>query len=149
MSFASLTPGGRSRLMASIRSKNTAPERLVRSSAFGLGFRFRIHDPRLPGRPDIVFRTRGKVVFVNGCFWHQHPGCRHSKIPTTRPAYWIAKFQATKLRDRRARASLRRDRWQVLTIWECETKDSVGLGRRLKRFLSTPSMTKVKRTPGH
>ena len=136
MSFALLSRAGRSRLMSRIRSTNTAPERVVRCTAFSMGFRFRIHDPRLPGKPDIVFRAKRKVVFVNGCFWHQHRGCKDCQVPAKRTAYWTAKFQATKLRDRQARAALRRAGWSVLTIWECETRQPARLRTLLAEFLT-------------
>lgn len=119
----------RSRVMSSIRGRNTSPEMIVRRFLHGRGLRYRLHGPRLPGRPDIVLPKWGTVVFVHGCFWHQHVDCRYAVLPKSNRAFWNAKLRGNQVRDRRNAARLRRAGWRVLTIWEC------GLGERgLKRL---------------
>lgn len=129
------TPEARSRLMASIRGKNTKPEMVVRRLLHAMGYRFRLHRRDLPGTPDIVFPGRRAVVFVHGCFWHRHAGCRLAAVPATRRDFWEAKIAANKARDRRAVAQLRRDGWRVAVVWECQTRKPAGLDGRLRRFL--------------
>ena len=97
--------------------------------------RFRLHRRDLPGRPDLVFPGRRKVVFVHGCFWHQHPGCRFATRPATRRSFWAAKLDGNRERDGRVQAELERLGWEVLVIWECQTKDSELLAERLRVFL--------------
>lgn len=129
----------RNALMARIRSKNTSPERMVRSLLFAMGYRYRIHRKNLPGCPDIAFISRKKAIFVNGCFWHQHEGCLRASTPATNRDYWLPKLERNKQRDKDAIRELQRLKWRVLTIWECETKTSVAqLRKRLKRFLGLP-----------
>lgn len=106
--------------MASIRSKNTKPERAIRRFLFSLGYRFRIHRKDLPGSPDIVFMSRKKAIFINGCFWHLHPGCSKARLPKTNQDYWIPKLERNRLRDRSSSEALLSMGWEVLTIWECE-----------------------------
>ena len=127
---------GRSALMARIGAKDTKPEMIVRSSAHALGYRFRLHRKDLPGRPDLVFPSRRKVVFVHGCFWHRHPGCRMASTPKTRAAYWQSKFDANERRDAAAIEALERSGWAVLVIWECETRNQSTLSGKLKAFLN-------------
>jgi DNA mismatch endonuclease, patch repair protein len=124
----------RSLLMGRIRGKNTRPELAVRRLITSLGFRFRLHQVDLPGRPDIVLHAEKKVVFVNGCFWHRHH-CSRAYSPKTRLQFWDAKFAATLRRDRRTQAKLRREGWGVLVAWECELGKQEILKRRLARFL--------------
>jgi DNA mismatch endonuclease (patch repair protein) len=126
-----LTPERRSWLMSRVRGKSTLPEITVRRSAHASGMRFRLHRTDLPGRPDIVFPRYRTVVFVHGCFWHRHEGCRKATSPKSRVEYWEAKFRTNVERDARNEAELARMGWRVLTIWECETKDSDLLGRKL------------------
>jgi DNA mismatch endonuclease (patch repair protein) len=116
-----LTKAERSALMAKIRGTNTKPEVLVRSALHRAGFRFRIHNHTLPGRPDIVLAKHRTVVFVHGCFWHRH-GCALSSDPTTRRAFWREKFARNVARDKRTAAALRRAGWRVLTVWECSLR---------------------------
>jgi len=130
-----LTPEQRRRCMAAIRGKDTKPELLVRSIAHRLGYRFRLHRRDLPGRPDLVFPSRRRVVFVHGCFWHQHPGCRFATRPATRASFWAAKLDGNRDRDGRMQAELEGLGWQVLTIWECETRKLEAVGARLAAFL--------------
>ena len=130
-----LTKEERSERMRRIRSKNTKPELFVRSLLHRHGYRFRIHRKDLPGSPDIVFPAKKKVIFVHGCFWHFHQRCRTAKRPKSRQAYWDNKFLLNKRRDKRHAASLKRQGWQVLTVWECQTRDEEYLLSKLKSFL--------------
>jgi DNA mismatch endonuclease, patch repair protein len=130
-----LSPERRSALMAKVRSRDTGPERAVRSLAHRLGYRFRLCQAGLPGRPDLVFAGRGKVVFVHGCFWHCHPGCRANRTPATRPEYWHAKLANNVRRDRRNIARLRRLGWGVMVVWECQLRTPDRVAARLARFL--------------
>ena len=125
----------RSRLMRRIRSKDTGPEMVVRRQIFALGYRYRLHERRLPGCPDIVFSSRKKVIFVHGCFWHRHAGCKLATMPASRQEYWTPKFLRTMERDRDAIVKLKEIGWQVLIIWECETKDMATMAYRIRHFL--------------
>ena len=109
----------RSRMMAGIGGKDTKPELLLRRAVHARGIRYRLHDRRLPGTPDMVFRRFGAVCFVHGCFWHRHEGCPFATEPATRPDFWQAKFRANVARDRRTRESLLEDGWRVAVVWEC------------------------------
>jgi DNA mismatch endonuclease, patch repair protein len=131
-----LTRRQRSILMAGVRTKHTEPELKVRSVAHRLGYRFRLHRKDLPGSPDIVFPRLQAVVFVHGCFWHRHAGCRKASIPATRSDFWAEKLGSNVTRDANARKRLRQSGWRVLVIWECETKHAVKLKDKLARFLS-------------
>ena len=127
----------RSALMSRVRSKDTKPELVVRREAHALGYRFRLHRHDLPGTPDLVFPRLHKVVFVHGCFWHRHEGCRRTTTPTTRAAYWQEKFEQNVRRDRRNIAMLETLGWKVLVVWECETFDRSGLQYSLSSFLAS------------
>ena len=131
-----VTPEVRSVLMSRIRGKDTKPEIVVRRLAHAMGCRFRLHRRDLPGVPDIVFPGLRKVVFVHGCFWHQHAGCREAYQPKSRVEFWQAKFRANETRDRHAMAALVQLRWDALVVWECETEDVGALTRRLAAFLN-------------
>ncbi|HMG50232.1 MAG TPA: DNA mismatch endonuclease Vsr [Inquilinus sp.] len=133
-----LTPERRSWLMARIRGKDTLPERRTRSVAHAMGLRFRLHRRDLPGTPDLVLPKRRVALFVHGCFWHQHPGCRKARQPQTRPDYWAAKFQANAERDVRTAAALEARGWRVVILWECETEDAEGLRRWLGERIGLP-----------
>lgn len=111
----------RSRMMAGIRGKNTRPEMILRRGLHSRGFRYRLHDRRLPGSPDLVFPGRRAVIFIHGCFWHGHD-CHLFRLPTTRRAFWEAKIEGNRVRDEAAEAALLADGWRVLTIWECALK---------------------------
>ncbi|WP_051303635.1 very short patch repair endonuclease [Comamonas composti] len=113
----------RSQMMSGIKGKNSQPELLVRRLLFAAGYRFRLHRRDLPGTPDIVMPAHKVAVFVHGCFWHLHHGCRYAKIPATRPDFWQAKLEANVDRDRRATEKLRASGWRVLVVWECATRD--------------------------
>lgn len=121
--------------MARVGSKDTKPEMTVRRTAHALGYRYRLHARDLPGSPDLVFRGRRKVIFVHGCYWHRHPGCKRASMPSTRREYWQAKFDRNVARDADAEAALREAGWDVLVVWECETKDPDALASRLSTFL--------------
>jgi DNA mismatch endonuclease (patch repair protein) len=134
-----LTSQARSQLMARVRSKDTTPELLVRRLLHRLGYRYVLHDKRLPGRPDLVFPSRKKVILVHGCFWHGH-SCKLGTIPKTNSEFWREKFAANEARDQRQAAALRRAGWQVMVVWECATRkpDLHALERRLSHFLGPP-----------
>ncbi|TPN02786.1 DNA mismatch endonuclease Vsr [Mesorhizobium sp. B2-3-3] len=117
------TPSQRSHNMSRIRSANTAPERTVRQIVHRLGFRFRLHQRHLPGTPDLVLSRHRKVIFVHGCFWHQHAGCRYARVPISSREYWIPKLAQNVQRDADAKRRLEEAGWQVLEIWECETRN--------------------------
>jgi DNA mismatch endonuclease (patch repair protein) len=133
-----LTPERRSENMRRIRSGDTAPEIMVRRVLSALGLRYRLHDAKLPGKPDIVLRSRRIVIFVHGCFWHQHARCRHGRKPRSNETYWNAKLTANVSRDRRHARELRADGWSVLTIWECELSNPEKLLVRLSRLIHLP-----------
>lgn len=109
----------RSRMMAGIRGKDTKPELALRRALHGLGFRFRLHAKNVPGRPDLVFPKHRAIVFVHGCFWHRHEGCRYTTTPSTRPEFWLAKFETNVARDSAIRTALLDDGWRVAAVWEC------------------------------
>ena len=132
----SVTSEVRSRIMASVRQKNTAPEMCVRRMLHRLGYRYALHRKDLPGRPDLVFAPRQMAIFVHGCFWHGH-SCRKGKRPSSRVEYWNAKINNNKLRDERNVRDLQGDGWHVCIVWECETLDPEPLRRRLVRFLDS------------
>lgn len=129
-------PESRSALMARIGGKNTAPELIVRRLLHSLGYRFRLHRRDLPGTPDIVFPSRHKVIFVNGCFWHAH-GCRIGQPPKSRAEFWEPKLARNRLRDRQNNANLRVIGWKALTVWQCQTR-AQKLEAKLLLFLGPP-----------
>jgi DNA mismatch endonuclease (patch repair protein) len=126
----------RSALMSRIRAKDTKPELVVRRIAHAMGFRYVLHDRRLPGRPDLVFPRLHCVILVQGCFWHGHK-CGRGFKPKTNAAFWSAKVEANRARDARSIRALRGQGWRVLTVWECATREDrlPALLSRLKRFL--------------
>ncbi len=131
-----LTPEERSQNMSRIRNKNTRPEKIVRSLLHRSGFRFRLHRRDLPGTPDIVLPGRKAVIFVHGCFWHQHKGCKDSGIPKTNTEFWETKLNKNVERDNKNTAALKKLGWKVLEIWECETENLLPLTNRLFNELS-------------
>lgn len=131
-----ISPAARSLLMARIKSKNTKPEMLVRKLVFSMGFRYRLHGRKLPGTPDLVFAGRKKVIFVHGCFWHRHAGCKLASVPKSREEFWLPKFAKTVARDQRFMQALEALGWGVLVIWECELKDMSAVRKRLLAFLN-------------
>lgn len=133
-----LTPDERSRLMSLVRGRDTTPERAVRKLATSLGYRYRLQGKKMPGRPDLVFPSLKKVVFVHGCFWHRHNCRRGRSMPATRVKFWTEKFTRNVERDKQVRRKLRRDGWKSLVIWECRLTPRTleSSAARLKRFLS-------------
>lgn len=129
------TPEHRSWTMSRVRSKDTTPEMIVRRLVHSMGYRYRLHGRRLPGKPDLVFASRRKVIFVHGCFWHQHEGCRKARVPGTRHDYWLPKLARNVERDQEHIARLHALGWEVLVVWECEIKDRPVLQEVLRDFL--------------
>lgn len=121
--------------MSRVRGKDTKPEKVVRSELHKMGYRFRLHDKNLPGRPDIVLKRHNKVVFVNGCFWHGHKGCKRSKLPSTNTDFWAEKIGKNMVRDEKNYRLLKDEGWKVLIIWECQTNDIKGLDKTLRRYM--------------
>ena len=113
--------------MSGIRGKNTKPELLTRRALFAAGYRFRLHRRELPGAPDIVMPGRKVAIFVHGCFWHLHAGCKNAKLPSSRPEFWLGKLEGNVARDQRTVQALLLNDWRVLTVWECATRDSLSL----------------------
>ena len=124
----------RSRMMSGIRGRDTKPEKQVRSFLHRAGLRFRLHAP-LPGKPDLVFPKHHAVVFVHGCFWHRHVGCRYATMPSSNAEFWQAKFDANVARDNRVSRQLRKEGWRVFVVWECRLSSSVldSLARKIIR----------------
>lgn len=131
----------RSEIMSRIMARNTAPELAVRSLLHRMGYRFRLHQANLPGKPDIVLSRYRTVILVHGCFWHRHRGCRFAYTPKSRPDFWLRKLESNIVRDRQVKAKLTRLGWYVITVWECELRSLDRLSRRLdatlKRRLSS------------
>ncbi|RAZ78251.1 very short patch repair endonuclease [Mesorhizobium atlanticum] len=130
-----LKPEQRSALMAKVKGKDTGVELRVRRLLHGAGYRFIVHSKRFPGTPDIVFTRRRKVIFVHGCFWHGHEGCKRSTAPSSRIEFWSEKLRRNRERDKATLATLTSSGWDVLTIWECEIADGAALEARLIEFL--------------
>lgn len=120
-----LTKEQRHKCMAAIRSKNTRSEVLVRKFLFSRGFRYRLNHPRLPGHPDVVLRKYRTVIFVNGCFWHGHEGCKYFRLPRTNVEFWASKIERNQKRDKEEQVRLAEMGWHCITIWECQLKPSV------------------------
>ena len=121
--------------MSRIGSKDTKPELIVRSLIHSWGFRFRLHRPDLPGKPDIVLPMYQIAIFVHGCFWHRHPQCKFAYTPKTRQEFWLNKFEGNKKRDRRSKRELQKLGWEVIIVWECQTKDQERLEAILEKSL--------------
>jgi DNA mismatch endonuclease (patch repair protein) len=137
-----LSPTGRSARMSRIRGKDTKPELALRKVLHGLGFRYRLNVADLPGKPDLVFRRYKTVVFVHGCFWHRHPGCKIATTPKSNTEFWIDKFEKNKERDARARKALEEAGWGVLVVWECELgsmKRAFETGKRIGEKIKKPA----------
>ena len=130
-----IPPSERSEIMSRVRSKNSRPEMQVRRLVSAEGYRYRLHVKDLPGCPDLVFRSRAKVIFVHGCFWHRHEGCALARMPKSRLDFWEPKLEANKQRDARNSQQLAREGWKVLTIWECQLKDTERLQTTIRSFL--------------
>lgn len=120
--------------MSQIKSKDTWPEMLVRKFLFANGIRYRLHDKRLSGKPDMVFPKFKKVVFIHGCFWHGHENCKYFVVPKTRTEWWLRKINSNKKKDAESVCTLKRQGWKVITIWECELKPS-NKDKKLKTII--------------
>ena len=135
-----VSPAKRSQMMSGIKGKNSLPEMLVRKALFAMGYRFRLHRRDLPGTPDIAMPGRRIAIFVHGCFWHAHQGCKYAKTPSTRTEFWTAKLQGNIERDRRATDKLAEMGWRVLNVWECSTRNPeavAGLSEALQRWIDS------------
>lgn len=132
-----LSVAERSKRMSRIRSVDTKPELLVRSIVHRCGYRYKLHDGSLPGKPDLVFPKRRKVVFVHGCFWHRHPHrhCSLARLPKSKLSFWLPKLTLNRSRDIKNMAKLRRAGWKVAVIWECQVKRTEWLEKKLRKFL--------------
>ena len=129
------SPEQRHRIMAAVRQRNTGPELQVRRLVHRLGYRFRLHRRGLPGKPDVVFPSRKKAIFVHGCFWHGHEDCTKGQAPKSRHRYWLPKLSANRNRDARNLAELRTLGWHALVVWQCQLREVTRLERKLDRFL--------------
>lgn len=134
-----ISPDHRSWLMSRVGQKNTSPELRVRRTAHAMGLRFRLHRKDLPGTPDIVFPRKRIIIFVHGCFWHRHPGCKKASFPKTRSDFWRSKFENNVERDRRAILELELRGWKVFTVWECETNNQLFLRRKIAAIFGIES----------
>ena len=123
--------------MSRIRGKDTQPELWLRRRLHALGYRYRLHGRKLPGRPDLIFATRRKVIFINGCFWHRHEGCQFAATPKTRPQFWAEKLRGNTDRDARVRRELESAGWSVYVFWECDVGDQNSLAS-VQAFLGPP-----------
>jgi DNA mismatch endonuclease (patch repair protein) len=121
--------------MSRIQSGNTKPEKTVRSILHGLGYRFRLHQKNLPGKPDIVLARYNSVIFVHGCFWHRHKECKNASVPKTKKTFWEEKFKANIERDIKVKNELKSNGWRVLVVWECELTDIESVEKELGKFL--------------
>ncbi len=118
--------------MSRIRAADTKPEKIVRSILHRVGFRFGLHVKSLPGKPDIVLPKYKTVVFVHGCFWHCHKGCRRANVPKTNKKYWVPKLERNLERDKINKRALKKDGWRIITVWECEVKKELKVFSKLK-----------------
>jgi DNA mismatch endonuclease (patch repair protein) len=132
-----LSPAARSERMSRVRGKDTKPEMTVRRLVHGMGYRYRLHDKHLPGSPDLVFRSRRKVIFVHGCFWHRHsdPACKLARMPKSRQNFWEPKLEGNRERDERNREALNREDWRQMVVWECECGQTEQLKNKIRGFL--------------
>ncbi|MGQ0485794.1 MAG: very short patch repair endonuclease [Hyphomicrobiales bacterium] len=131
-----VAPEKRSRIMAAVKSKNTTPELSIRHALHRRGFRYALYAPDLPGKPDLVFRSRKKIVFIHGCFWHGHR-CGKGRRPKTNRRFWNDKVKYNKALDARVTRQLRRGGWSVLAVWQCQTKNMDRLVEKIARFLES------------
>ena len=128
----------RSKNMAAIKSKNTKPEIIVRSHLYSLGFRYRIHNKSLPGKPDISNKKKKIAIFINGCFWHSHKDCKYAVIPKTRTEWWKKKLDDNKKRDQKNLKKLKSMKWNILVLWECDIKNK-KFEKKILEFISSHS----------
>ncbi len=142
-----VTPQRRSEIMSNIRAKGMKPEMAVRRLVHAMGYRYRLHRNDLPGKPDLVFLGRRKVIFVHGCFWHQHPDptCNIARRPKSNQHYWLPKLEHNVTRDVKHQARLAELGWSVLVVWECDVAAGDGIADRIREFLDRTDG--VARTP--
>jgi DNA mismatch endonuclease, patch repair protein len=131
----SLSVAQRSERMSRVRAKNTGPEMRVRRLVHGMGYRYRLHARQLPGCPDLIFRRFKAVIFVHGCFWHRHDGCKFARVPKSKQEFWLRKFEENRARDQRTMSELRRLGWRIFIVWECSLGDLSRVGEQIKMFL--------------
>lgn len=131
-------PDKRKAIMQSVKGKNSKPEKIIRSLIFNLGFRYRLHDSTLPGKPDLVFKTAKKAIFVHGCYWHRHNCKKGKSIPAVNKDFWEKKFNANRKRDKETQQKLKKMGWITLVIWECQIKQANRdrLLKRITKFLT-------------
>jgi len=122
--------------MSKVKHKNTQPEKIIRSLIHQMGYRFRLHQPDLPGKPDIVLPKYRKIILVNGCFWHGHENCPRAKLPKNNNNFWLKKIESNKNRDRDNINALKKLGWEVMVIWQCEIKNQIEIQQRLKIFIN-------------
>lgn len=134
----SLTPTERSERMGRVKGKDSKPELAVRRLVHGMGYRYRLHVKHLPGKPDLVFANRKKVIFVHGCFWHRHgdPDCKLARLPKSRLEFWLPKLEGNKTRDARTKAKLKDLGWRALIIWECQIAEKKEMREKIIQFLN-------------
>ncbi len=134
-----LNPEQRSERMSRVKGKGSAAERRVRSLVHRMGYRFRLHGSKLPGKPDLVFPARRKVIFVHGCFWHRHPdqNCHLARLPKSRQEFWLPKLEGNRDRDLRTIAALDRLGWNSLVLWECELNQTALIENEIRTFLDS------------
>lgn len=125
----------RSRIMRAVKSRDTTPEMIVRRLVHSMGYRYRLHRKDLPGKPDLTFQPRRKVIFVHGCFWHGHDCKRGARIPKTNRDYWETKIASNRERDQQHNEELMREGWHTLIVWECQTKELQAIAGQIKSFL--------------
>jgi len=130
-----LTPNERSKRMSLIRGKDSSPEMKLRRLVHGMGFRYRLHVKDLPGKPDLVFPSRRAVIFMHGCFWHRHPGCKLARMPKSKLDFWRPKLEGNRERDLRNQEMLKKLGWHVLVIWECEMENVEKVSNKVREFL--------------
>lgn len=141
-----MTPEQRHRCMAAIKSNDTKPEMLVRRYLHALGYRYGLHNKKLPGSPDIVLRRLRTVIFINGCFWHGHDNCKYYRLPKTNPDFWRYKIDANRARDARTASALRTLGWHVIVIWECQLKTEELRTKTLRELAATLSRSSGQET---
>lgn len=130
-----LSPNERSKRMSLIRGKDSSPELKLRRLVHGMGFRYRLHVKDLPGKPDLAFPSRRAVIFMHGCFWHRHPGCKLARLPKSKLDFWRPKLEGNRERDLRNQEMLKKLGWHVLVIWECEMENIEKVSNKVREFL--------------
>ena len=140
-----VSPEKRSWTMAQVKGRNTGPEKAVRSLLHRMGYRFRLQRADLPGKPDIVLPKHRTVIFVHGCFWHRHTGCKRASMPAANSDYWKRKFERNVTRDAQNRIALESGGWRVLVVWECELRDLTALQVRLSDYFNTHRVDSVRK----